>query len=211
MFKCQRHGAARRLTRIVCLLAMAIPCRAPADDLQPPPAGRRLDYVCSGNFGHEREYVVRSVVGGVVTYNVTVDGGPGYAVKPLWLTGTSLYRELATKRGGKSLITSGLENFNGLRALTVGTQYAGWIVEKGAGGAVTRSSVTVTVAAERDYQSDALGKIRVSVLEETWTSGGRTQTGVSYVSKPRAAVAYWRHSTAAGKGDECRLVALHDP
>ena len=190
-----------------CLLAMALPALAPADDLFPPPAGRVLTYACSGRFGHARQYVVRSVVGGVVTYDITIDGAAGYAVKPLWLTGTSLYREMETKQGGKSWMTAGLENFNGLRALAIGSEYTGWVIEKGAGGGVARWSVTVTVVEERDYLSDALGKIRVTVLAENWASGDRKRTGMSYVSKPQGVVAYWRQGA---ESDACKLVALHD-
>jgi len=200
----------RVLALVICLLAAAAPCQALADDLPPPPAGRTLTYACSGTAGHERRYTVRSVVGGVVTYDVAVDGVTSHAVKPLWFTGTSLYRETETGKGGKSWVTAGLENFNGLRTLAIGARYTGWIVEKSAGGAVTRSFVAVAVVDERDYRSDALGTIRATVIEETWTRSGRKQTGVAYVSRFHAAVAYWRHE-GGGTIEECRLTALRDP
>ena len=179
-----------------------------ADDLQPPTIGRVLKYACTGNFGHERQYVVRSVEDGVVTYDLNVDGRADYAVKPLWLTGTSLYRELQTARG-RSWIVSGLDNLDGLRVLAVGSHYDGSIAEKAPSGQAVWSSVAEKVVEERDYDSTALGKIRVTVLEETWTTGDKKQAGVSFVSKQQAAVVYWRRSTGSGKCDECTLVELH--
>jgi len=179
-----------------------------ADDLQPPTTGRVLKYACTGNFGHERQYVVRSVEDGVVTYDLDIDGRAGYAVKPLWLTGTSLYRELQTARG-KSWVISGLDNFDGLRVLAVGSHYDGSIAEKASSGQAVWSSVTEKVVEERDYDSAALGKIRVTVIAETWTTGAKKQVGVSFVSKQQSAVVYWRHSTESGKNDDCTLVELH--
>src|SRR5262249_12954374 len=78
-------------------------------------------------------------------------------------------------------------------------------------GAVTRSSVAVAIADERDYRSDALGPVRVTVIEETWTRGGRKQTGIAYVSRFHAAVAYWRRDGGGGMIEECQLIALRDP
>jgi hypothetical protein len=199
----------RRAALVVCLVAAVAPCRTHADDLAPPPAGRTLAYACSGAAGHERRYTVRSVVGGVVTYDIAVDGVAGYAVKPLWLTGTSLYREMETGTS-KAWITAGLENFNGLRTLAIGARYTGWIIEKSASGTVTRSFVDVAVVDERDYQSDALGTIRVTVIEETWTRGKRKQTGIAYVSRLPAAVAYWRRDGGSGTIEQCRLTVLRD-
>lgn len=182
-----------------------------AEELGAPPVGRVLTYGCTGDYGGDRKYVIRSVEEGIVTYDLTVDGAPGYAIKPIWLTGTGLYREVQTKKGGKLRITSGLESFDGLRSLTVGLVLDGSVLERAASGGSTRWSVTVRVPEERDFQSDAVGSVHVFVVEETWKAQDVTLKGVAYVSPKFSAVIYWRRSLSGGKGDECKLVSLRDP
>jgi hypothetical protein len=197
-------GAGFRLIVVLCLLG-SIP--AQATEVEPPPVGQTVKFACEGDFDHEREHVVRSVVNGIIRDDVKLDGSPGYVVKPYWLNATSLYQELNTAKGTWQM--TGVEAFSGMRSLKVGSVFRGGIVAQGSNGSSVLS-VTETVSEERQYQSGVLGNIHVIVVEEARRSGNATSFARIYYSPEHSTVVFYHYSASDGKHQECNLAALRD-
>ena len=195
---------------LALLLCLSAPWPALAEDIQAPPVGRVFKYTCQGDLGHELHFLVRSIENGDVHSEVTIDGRAGFLVKPPWFFVSSLYKEMQTTKGEKLHVSSGLEAFDGLRSLTIGSVFQGDIVESAASGSSFRSAVTIKVVEERDFQSDALGTVRIIAVEEKITSGNETSFGRVYFNREHSVAVYWRFSLSNGKHQECRLSELHD-
>ena len=204
------HSVTPRAALLLVALSLVVSSAADAKDLQPPPIGRTAVYACEGDFGHSREYTVRTVENGIVRSDFTVDGSPGFVAKPYWLNGTGLYQEIQTTKGARWR-ASGLEAFQGMRSSTIGSTFQAEVIEQPATGEPVRSMVTEKIVEGRQYQSEALGALDVITIEETWKTGSVTSFATGYLSLARAVSVYWRVHRSDGKYQECKLTALREP
>lgn len=201
-----RHLA--RCAVIVGALAVGLADIAGAQELRLPPIGRRLDCACKGPDVHTRSYVMKSVDGDMLRYELA--DGTASARKQLWLTGTTLYAEVTTSEG-TARVLSGLDAFAGLRTLAVGSEVESWIVEQHAHGATTRSLVTIAITGQRTYRSEAFGALPVTVLEQVWKTDHGVYLRTAYIDHERATTVYWKDRDPDGSVEECHLAVLIDP
>lgn len=181
-----------------------------AAEMAPPPIGRHAAYVCTGNFGSQREYTVRSINGDIVRIDGSSGGKQGYTLKPFWLGGTRLYQERGFN-GRVTQITVGLEDFAGLRTLTPGTNLEGSIAEQSSDGQSTRWNVAIGVRSGHAIDNDILGHVDVAVIQEVWIGESVTIKAVTNLAPSRSIVVSWRHEMSDGRYDDCKLAALDEP
>lgn len=205
------HLITRHLARCAIIfgsIAVGITDIAGAQELRPPPSGRRLEYACRGPDAYRRSYVMKSADGDMLRYELA--DGTASARKQLWLTGTTLYAEVTTPEGSARVL-SGLDAFSALRTLSIGSQVESWIVEQDVHGATARSLVTVAITGQKTYLSEAFGALPVTVLEQVWKTGDRVYLRTAYIDHERATTVYWKNRDPDGKIEECDLVVLVDP
>jgi hypothetical protein len=198
----------RTLTGALALALAAAGGPLGAVEMAAPKAGEKHEYSCKGNNGNKVELVYKAFENDVMLYEASVDGRFLYRMtKPRWLVGTSLYLE-RKNRHGLSRMVSGLDSFDGLKALKVGDDFSGAVVEHRDTGEETTADFAIKVTEERTYETKATGAVKVYVIESTWSSRDRKFSGKAFVSPERGTMVHWQYKTSDGKEEDCDLVAI---
>jgi hypothetical protein len=128
---------------------------------------------------------------------------------PVWLLGTSLYLEDSSEKYGRSQTISGLDAFQGLRSLTVGSSFRGDVAQTVNGQRQQDTRYLIDVTELKTVKNQFLGDVEVYVIKEHRSQGSAYWSDkITYVSSKYAAPIYSRRTDNQGKVRECDLVGL---
>ncbi len=170
-----------------------------------PQVGDTYYFNCryGGGFQIQETYKVTAARQHMVRVSVETGQKKNWYEKPYYFLPTTLMTR--EKIGGKDRSMRRIpSDFDGLKAMKVGTSFKGWLNEKRSGKTLNWSYKIAVVGSDRFY-TKKYGDLEVKVVDEQRFANLYSSTLISYYSPQLRFPVFWKYSDSNDSRIECRL------